>query len=80
MPLAAENSDIPTDPAVTWGVLDCGMRYAILPNPEPKGRLSLRLHVDAGSLVETEKQRGASPISWNTWLLTARKTLLPARW
>lgn len=58
VPLAADVSDIPTDPAVTWGVLDSGMRYAILPNPEPPGRVSLRLHVDAGSLMEAENQRG----------------------
>ena len=58
VPLAQERSDIAPDPAVVWGVLDCGMRYAILPNPEPPGRLSLRLHVDAGSLMEKENQRG----------------------
>ncbi|MDF1812416.1 MAG: insulinase family protein [Verrucomicrobiales bacterium] len=58
VPLAAEVSDIPTDPKVTWGVLDSGMRYAILPNPEPPGRLSLRLHVDAGSLMEKDNQQG----------------------
>lgn len=58
VPLAAEVSDIPTDSNVTWGVLDCGMRYAILPNPEPPGRISLRLHVDAGSMMENDNQQG----------------------
>ncbi len=58
VPLASEKSDIPTDPKVTWGLLNSGMRYAILPNPEPPGRLSLRLHVDAGSLMEKDDQQG----------------------
>ena len=52
------DSDIAVDPAVTFGTLENGMRYAILPNAEPPGRISLRLHVDAGSLNESEEQRG----------------------
>jgi len=58
IPLAHENSDIPADPAVTWGLFESGMRFAILPNAEPPGRVSVRLYVDAGSLMETEDQRG----------------------
>lgn len=58
VPLAHETSDIPGDEAVTWGVLDNGLRYAILPNPEPPNRVSLRLFVDAGSLMETDEQQG----------------------
>jgi len=51
-------SDIPVDPAVTWGRLDNGLRYAVLPNAEPKDRVSVRLLVEAGSLMETDAQRG----------------------
>lgn len=51
-------SDIPVDPAVTWGRLDNGLRYAILPNSEPQERVSVRLLVQAGALMETEPQRG----------------------
>ena len=58
IPLPQENSDIPADPAVTWGLLDNGLRYAILPNSEPPKRVSLRLHVDAGSLMEKDDQQG----------------------
>ncbi|MCB1231094.1 MAG: insulinase family protein [Verrucomicrobiae bacterium] len=58
VPLAQETSDIPVDPAVTWGVLDNGLRYAILPNSEPPNRVSLRLFVDSGSLMETDDQQG----------------------
>ncbi|HZE13156.1 MAG TPA: insulinase family protein, partial [Chthoniobacterales bacterium] len=40
------------------GKLPNGLRYVVRPNPEPKGRASLRLLVLAGSLQETEDQRG----------------------
>jgi zinc protease len=43
---------------VTWGRLDNGMRYAILPNDTPKDRVSLRMLVSAGSLMEREDERG----------------------
>ena len=32
-------SDVAVDPAVTFGTLENGMRYAILPNAEPPGRV-----------------------------------------
>jgi zinc protease len=51
-------SDMPPDPAVTWGVLPNGVRYAVRHNAEPKGRVSLRLLVGAGSLYEREEERG----------------------
>jgi len=34
------------------------MRYAWAHNPEPKNRVYLRLHVDVGSLAETETEQG----------------------
>ncbi len=55
---AQEGSDIPADPAIRFGKLANGMRYAIAANAEPKGRASLRLLVEAGSLEETDQQRG----------------------
>lgn len=57
IPLPHEDSDIPTDSAVTWGLLDNGLRYAILPNEEPPNRVSMRLFVDAGSLMEAEDRK-----------------------
>ncbi len=51
-------SDIAPDPDAVFGHLPNGFRYVILPNPEPPTRLSLRLHVAAGSLMEEEDQRG----------------------
>ena len=58
IPLPQEGSDIPADAAVKWGILKNGLRYAILPNVEPPKRVSMRLFVDAGSLMETDEQQG----------------------
>lgn len=58
IPLAHENSDIKPDPAVKWGLLENGMRYAILKNAEPPKRVSMRLFVDTGSLMEEDNQQG----------------------
>jgi zinc protease len=51
-------SDIPADPKAVFGTLDNGMRYMILPNTEPPQRLSIRLHIDVGSLMEADDQQG----------------------
>ena len=53
-----DGSDLKADANVTWGRLDNGLRYAILPNSEPPNRVSLRLYVDAGSLMEEDDQQG----------------------
>jgi zinc protease len=53
-----ERSDLKPDPQVVWGRLDNGMRYVLLPNATPNERVSLRLHVAAGSLMEERDQRG----------------------
>lgn len=58
LPFADANSDLLPDPAVHFGQLDNGLRFALLPNREPPGRVSLRLYVRAGSLNESESQRG----------------------
>ena len=57
-PWAQQSSDIKADPRVTYGSLPNGMRYVIMPNQQPLGRVSLRLHIAAGSLMEREDQRG----------------------
>jgi zinc protease len=51
-------SDIATDAKATFGKLDNGLRYVIYPNAEPPGRVSVRMHINAGSLSEQENQRG----------------------
>ena len=55
-----QESDLTADPAVRYGVLANGMRYAIRRNATPPGEASLRLRIDAGSLYEAENQRGVA--------------------
>lgn len=51
-------SDVAPDPAIRFGVLDNGMRYAIRKNATPPGQAALRLWFDAGSLMEADDQQG----------------------
>ncbi len=55
---APGDGSLVNDPDVTWGRLPNGLRYAILPNATPPGRVSLRLLIEAGSLMEHDGQRG----------------------
>lgn len=57
-PWPHEVSDIPADPELVFGSLANGMRYVILPNSEPPERVSVRLHIAAGSLMENDDQQG----------------------
>ena len=58
IPFAQAESDLKADPAARFGTLPNGLRYVVMPNHEPKARVSLRLLVLAGSFQETEAQRG----------------------
>ena len=51
-------SDVPADPDVRFGALPNGMRYAIIHSATPPGQASLRMRIDAGSLMETDAQQG----------------------
>ena len=53
-----DDSDLRPDPGLVYGTLGNGLRYVILANHEPRGRVALYLDVQAGSLYETEEQRG----------------------
>ncbi len=53
-----EVSDVAVDPAIRFGVLENGMRYAIRKNATPPGQGALRLWFDAGSLMEADDQQG----------------------
>jgi hypothetical protein len=55
---AHERSDLKPDPAVRFGRLPNGMRYAVARNATPEGEASLRLRIDAGSLMEKDDQQG----------------------
>ena len=55
---AHEHSDLPPDPAITFGRLPNGFRYAVIPNAKPVGRVSMYLNVQVGSLMETPNELG----------------------
>ncbi len=57
---AHEASDIKPDSKVHYGRLPNGMKYIIMRNTEPPGRVSMRLHIAAGSLMERDDQRGVA--------------------
>ncbi len=52
------DAELETDKSVTWGQLDNGMIYAVMPNLEPKDKVSLRMYVRVGSMQELEAERG----------------------
>lgn len=54
-----EVSDLKPDDKAVFGRLENGLRYIIYPNKFPvAGRASVRLYVDAGSLMEEDDQQG----------------------
>ncbi len=57
-PWAHESSDIPVDPRIHFGAFESGLRFAWANNAEPQERVYVRLHVDAGSLAETDAEQG----------------------
>jgi zinc protease len=59
MPLRAADTDrLPIDPAVTMKKLPNGLTYYIRANKKPENRAQFHLAVNAGSILETEKQQG----------------------
>ena len=46
------------DPAVTFGTLPNGMRFAVMANATPRRQVSVRLVIGSGSLAERDDQRG----------------------
>ncbi|MDR3507989.1 MAG: pitrilysin family protein [Caulobacteraceae bacterium] len=52
------HSDLPADPAVRFGVLPNGMRYAIMRNRTPKDQVSMRFRLGVGSLDERDEEQG----------------------
>jgi zinc protease len=51
-------NDLTPDPAVLYGMLPNGMKYAIRKNETPKGAGVVRLMINAGSAAEEENERG----------------------
>lgn len=57
-PWAHQGSDIAPDPAVRFGSLPNGMRYALMRNALPPGAVSIRLSIEFGSLYEADGEQG----------------------
>ncbi|MED5547375.1 MAG: insulinase family protein [Pseudomonadota bacterium] len=57
-PWLYRGSNIPHDKAWHFGEMDNGLRYAVRKNGVPPGQVSIRVRVDAGSLYETDAERG----------------------
>jgi zinc protease len=57
-PWLYKGSDIVQDTAWRFGRLPNGVRYAVRKNGVPPGQVAVRVRIDAGSLMETDKERG----------------------
>jgi zinc protease len=57
-PWLYKDSDVPQDPDWRFGTLPNGVRYAVRKNGVPPGQVSVRVRIDAGSLMEQESERG----------------------
>ncbi len=53
-----ENVDLVPDPAIRYGVLANGMKYAIRHNETPKDSATVRMQINVGSIAEQENERG----------------------
>ncbi len=53
-------SDLDPDPAIVFGNLPSGLRYILMENREPVGRVSMHLNVQAGSLQEHAGEEGTA--------------------
>jgi len=53
-----EKSALVPDPAVVYGRLDNGFRYAIVENGHPEDRVALNFHIGVGSVHEEDFERG----------------------
>lgn len=51
-------SDVPVDKEWTFGVLPNGLRYAVRRNSVPQHQVAVRVVIDAGSLMERDKELG----------------------
>ncbi|HTI31970.1 MAG TPA: insulinase family protein [Sphingomonas sp.] len=58
LPWLYRGSDIPPDPAWVFGELPNGLRYAVRKAGVPPKQISIRVAVDAGSLMEAPWERG----------------------
>ncbi|MCB2088625.1 MAG: insulinase family protein [Sphingomonadaceae bacterium] len=57
-PWIYRGSDVPQDKEWLFGEMDNGLRYAVRKNGVPPGQVSIRIRIDAGSLHESDSERG----------------------
>lgn len=57
-PWLYEGSDIPRDIGWQFGTLENGLRFAVRRNGVPPGQVTIRLRVDAGSMMEQPHEAG----------------------
>jgi zinc protease len=57
---AHEGTSHQPDPRVTWGRLDNGLRYALLPHRGMPGHVNMKFVVLSGSVDEREEERGVA--------------------
>jgi len=57
-PWIYRGTDIPIDKEWLFGEMPNGVRYAVRDNGVPPGQVSIRIRIDAGSLHETDAERG----------------------
>ena len=57
---AHEDTCLSPNPSMTFGRLENGLRWAHYPSKANPGQLTLRLNVQAGSLMETPQESGAA--------------------
>jgi zinc protease len=58
LPWLYRGSDVPVDREWQFGEVGNGLRYAVRKNGVPPGQVSIRIRIDAGSLHETDDERG----------------------
>ncbi len=56
--LTARAQPLPSDPSLTTGQLDNGLRYIVRKNSIPPGHATIWIHMHSGSLNESDQQRG----------------------
>lgn len=54
------SQELEPDPAVIFGLLENGMRYAVRSHVRGSGEISMRLLIDAGSMEEEDDEQGAA--------------------
>lgn len=69
------NQKIPNDPDVRIGKLDNGLTYYIRKNAKPEKKVDLRMVLNAGSILETDKQVGLAHFMEHMVLMEQKRFL-----